>query len=258
MSYNVQVGIDSASYGDYITQSWRHLLPDSKRAVNLARIASWLSEFDVVALQEVDAGSLRSGFINQVNYLADLAGFPHCHQQQNRRVAGIAAHSNGILSKYASTQVIHHKLPSRIPGRGALELTLESGGVELLIVSVHLSLSHRARCLQLEYIAQLVKNAPHFVLMGDMNCPPSVVAKEFAKLGVKVKQGNKTRPTFPRWKPRHSYDQIWVSEDLKILGGEVLNYGVSDHLPISLEIEIPSWNEQDSYRKDALCSAIGY
>jgi len=252
------VGIDSASYGDYITQSWRHLLPDSKRAVNLARIASWLSEFDVVALQEVDAGSLRSGFMNQIHFLADLAGFPHCHQQQNRRVAGIAAHSNGILSKYASTQVIHHKLPSRIPGRGALELTLESGNVELLIVSVHLSLSHRARCLQLEYIAQLVKSAAHFVLMGDMNCPPSVVAKEFAKLGVKVKQGNKTKPTFPRWKPRHSYDQIWVSEDLKILGGEVLNYGVSDHLPISLEIEIPSSSEQEIQHKNALNSAIGY
>ncbi len=252
------MGIDSASYGDYITQSWRHLLPDSKRDINLARVATWLSDFDIVALQEVDSGSLRSGFINQVNFLADLAGFPHYHQQQNRRVAGLAAHSNAILSKYACRQVIHHKLPSRIPGRGALELSFESGDIEILIVSVHLSLSHKARCRQLEYIAHLVKEAPHFVLMGDMNCPPAVVSREFAKLGIKVKQGSRAKPTFPRWKPRHSYDQIWVSNELKIVGGEVLNYGVSDHLPISLEIEIPSSMENASRQTHELSKAIGY
>jgi len=102
-------------------------LPDSKRAHNLRQAADWLSSYDIVALQEVDGGSLRSQFINQVAFLASEGGFPHFHQQQNRRVAGLAAHSNGLLSKFASSHAIHHKLPGRIPGRGALEVTFGTG-----------------------------------------------------------------------------------------------------------------------------------
>jgi endonuclease/exonuclease/phosphatase family metal-dependent hydrolase len=240
LSYNVQVGIDSHRYRDYLTQSWRHLLPDSKRNGNLRSAADWLSSYDIVALQEVDGGSLRSQFVNQVAFLADRGGFPHYHQQQNRRVAGLAAHSNGLLSKFASSYVIHHKLPGRIPGRGALAVTFGAGEQQILVLSVHLSLSHRARTLQLKYIAELLNENPLFVVMGDMNCPSDAVSREFAKLGVKVKTNQQTAPTFPRWKPKHCFDQIWVSESLNIIKSEVLNLGVSDHRPISMEIEIPS------------------
>lgn len=239
LSYNLQVGIGSHSYGDYVTQSWRHILPDSKRDKNLTMAANWLSDYDIVALQEVDAGSLRSGFINQVAFLAELGGFPYYHQQQNRRVAGLAAHSNGMLSKFASSHVMQHKLPGRISGRGALQVTYGSGDQQIIVLSVHLSLSHKARCLQLKYIAELVKEIPYFVIMGDMNCPTEKVADEFKKYGLKVQQGEQFTPTFPRWKPKHCYDQIWVSRSLNIIKSEALNLGVSDHRPISMEIEIP-------------------
>lgn len=239
LSYNLQVGIESHSYGDYVTQSWRHLLPDSTRAGNLSNVADWLSNYDIVALQEVDAGSLRSQFINQVAFLADRGGFPHYHQQQNRRVAGLAAHSNGLLSKFASKHVIHHKLPGRIPGRGALQVNFEAGSNQILVLSVHLSLSHKARKLQLKYIAELLTEIPFFIIMGDMNCPTHKVSQEFESLGLKVQQGRQASPTFPRWKPKHCFDQIWVSQSLNIIKTEVLDLGVSDHRPISMEIEIP-------------------
>ncbi len=214
-------------------------MPDSKREANLSQAADWLSFYDIVALQEVDAGSLRSQFINQVEFLAVQGGFPHYHQQQNRRVAGLAAHSNGLLSKFASTYVVHHRLPGRIPGRGALEVGFNSGDQQILVLSVHLSLSSNARRLQLEFIAERVKRSPHFIIMGDMNCKTEMVSEAFEKLGIKVKQGSHHSPTFPRWRPKHRFDQIWVSQSLNIIKGEVLNLGVSDHLPISLEIEIP-------------------
>jgi len=240
LSYNLQVGIDSHSYGDYLTQSWRHVLPDSKRNGNLCRVATWLSNYDIVALQEVDAGSLRSQFINQIAFLADRGGFPHYYQQQNRRVAGLAAHSNGMLSKFASSHAIHHKLPGRVPGRGALQVTFGSEDQQVLVLSVHLALSHRARCLQLEYIAEVVKHTPYFIIMGDMNCTTDLVSEEFKKLGVNVQPSRQVTPTFPRWKPKHCFDQIWVSNSLNIVKTEVLNLGVSDHLPIAMEIEIPN------------------
>jgi len=219
-------------------------LPDSKRAHNLRQAADWLSSYDIVALQEVDGGSLRSQFINQVAFLASEGGFPHFHQQQNRRVAGLAAHSNGLLSKFASSHAIHHKLPGRIPGRGALEVTFGSGDHQVLVLSVHLSLSHSARKPQLEYIAELVKDIPYFIIMGDMNCPTYKVSEEFKRLGVKVKQGKKGTPTFPRWNPKHCFDQIWVSDSLNIIKSEVLHLGVSDHLPVAMEIEFPFDPEQ--------------
>ncbi len=240
LSYNLQVGIDSHSYGDYLTQSWRHLLPDSKRANNLRKAANWLSDFDIVALQEVDAGSLRSQFVNQIEFLAHQGGFPHYYQQQNRRVVGLAAHSNGLLSKYASCHAIHHRLPGKIPGRGALQVTFDTGEAQILVLSVHLSLSHKARCLQLKYIAELLKEESYFIIMGDMNCPAQQVSREFKKLGLKVQRDTHVTPTFPRWKPKHYFDQIWVSDSLNIIKTEVLNLGVSDHLPISMEIEIPN------------------
>ena len=249
LSYNLQVGIDSHGYRDYVTQSWRHLLPDSKRASNLRRAANWLSSYDIVALQEVDAGSLRSQFVNQVAFLANEGGFPHYHQQQNRRVAGLAAHSNGLLSKFASSHAIHHRLPGKIPGRGALEVTFGSGSRQVLVLSVHLSLSHSARKLQLKYIAELVKEIPFFVIMGDMNCPTYKVSQAFDKLGLKVKQSKHSSPTFPRWNPKHCFDQIWVSDSLNIIKSEVLDLGVSDHLPISMEIEIPDSHQQSIPRK---------
>jgi len=242
LSYNLQVGIDSHKYSDYVTQSWRHLLPDSKRNNNLCDVADWLSNYDIVALQEVDSGSLRTQFINQVAFLADRGGFPHYHQQQNRRVIGLAAHSNGMLSKFPSSHAIHHKLPSRIPGRGALQVTYGSGRQQVMVLSVHLSLSHKARLQQLRYIAGVLKETPYFIIMGDMNCPSDDVANELERLGLKIKHDRNVKPTFPRWKPKHCFDQILVSESLNIIKTEVLNLGVSDHLPIAMEIEIPRDN----------------
>lgn len=239
LSYNVQVGIESHNYSDYLLQSWRHILPDSKREVHLSNVANWLSDYDIVALQEVDAGSLRTQFVNQVAYLAEQGGFPHWHHQQNRFIGKFAAHSNGLLAKHPVEHVVHHSLPGRIKGRGALQATFGRGEQQLLVLSVHLALSPQARRKQLNYISQLLVNYPHFVIMGDMNCSPEQAAQEFDKHGLEVVASNNLRPTFPRWNPKHHFDQIWVSKNINIIDCQVMNLGVSDHLPISIEIEIP-------------------
>ncbi|MGX5175439.1 endonuclease/exonuclease/phosphatase family protein [Aliikangiella sp. IMCC44653] len=239
LSYNVQVGIGSHSYRDYVTQSWRHILPDTQRQNHLSEVAHWLAKFDIVALQEVDAGSLRTHYVNQIAYLADKGGFPHWHHQQNRRIGRFAAHSNGLLTKHPAQQIVRHRLPGRIKGRGALQVSLNAGSEQLLVLSVHLALSDQARKRQLSYISEMLKDYPYFVIMGDLNCTHEQAAQEFAKQGLKVKGGNPLQPTFPRWKPKHHYDQIWVSENLKIINSEVIDFGVSDHLPIMMEIEIP-------------------
>ncbi|MET1254907.1 endonuclease/exonuclease/phosphatase family protein [Aliikangiella maris] len=238
LSYNIQVGIGSHSYRDYVMQSWRHILPDSKRQAHLTEVAEWLKDFDIVALQEVDAGSLRTQFINQVAYLAQKGGFPHWHHQQNRHLGKFAAHSNGLLTKHPVDCIIHHKLPGRIAGRGAIQANFGKGDHQLLVISLHLALSGQARRKQLAYIGHLLKNHPYYVIMGDLNCDLTQAAEEFAKWGLDIQAGCR-QPTFPRWNPKYHYDQIWVSNNLKIINCQVMELGVSDHLPIMMEIEIP-------------------
>lgn len=54
LSFNIQVGINTQRYHHYLTRGWQHLLPHARRQQTLAQIAQLISEFDVVALQEVD------------------------------------------------------------------------------------------------------------------------------------------------------------------------------------------------------------
>ena len=67
LSYNIQSGVDTNRYRQYVTQSWKHLLPHKERLLNLNRIAAMIGEYDLVGLQEVDSGSLRSGFVDQTD-----------------------------------------------------------------------------------------------------------------------------------------------------------------------------------------------
>ncbi len=241
LSFNIQVGIDTNNYADYISKSWRHILPHPRRHINLSRIAEVISEYDIVALQEVDAGSLRSDYVNQVEHLAKLAGFPYWHLQRNRNLAKIAAHANGLLSNISAEVVTDHSLPGIIPGRGALQASFGCGEQPLIIMVVHLALSHRARCRQLKYIAEALSGFQHFILMGDMNCEPEDVVSQLIQYGVPAKRltNQQLLPTYPSWKPSKQLDQIVTSDHLQVERVHVVSEMISDHLPIAMEICLP-------------------
>ena len=100
LSYNVQAGISTARYRHYVTHSWKHVLPHPQRFSNLDRVARLVSDYDVIGLQEVDAGSLRSGYVNLTQYIGERAGLPFWYDQTNRRIGRIARHSTGLLSRF--------------------------------------------------------------------------------------------------------------------------------------------------------------
>ncbi|NVK88625.1 MAG: endonuclease/exonuclease/phosphatase family protein [Gammaproteobacteria bacterium] len=239
LSFNIQVGIETRRYSDYVSRSWRHLLPHAGRHINLEKIAALISDYDIVALQEVDAGSLRSSFVNQVEYLAQRAGFEHWHVQRNRNLAHIAAHANGLLSKIPAEVVVDHALPGLIPGRGALQVSFGSDELSLVVMVVHLALSKKAQRKQLKYIAETLSDYHHFVIMGDMNCEPNWLTDELHQCGLATKLMNDHQPTYPSWNPKRSFDQILVSESLEVNDVEVLPCVISDHLPIAMEINLP-------------------
>lgn len=239
LSYNIQAGVDTQCYREYVTKGWKHVLPHRERLKNLNRIASMLSSYDMVSLQEVDAGSLRSGFVDLTEYLAHRAGFPHWYRQINRNMGVLARHSNGFLSHFEPRQVEHHKLPGG-PGRGAMMFEFGSESDDLLLVSMHLALGRRARGKQLDFVSELVGHRKHVVVMGDLNAGcDSAEVRDFVT-GNGLQEAACDQATFPSWRPVRRIDHILVSRALKVIKARVLDYPLSDHLPISLELEMPN------------------
>ena len=239
LSYNIQAGIAANSYRHYLTHSWKHILPCPKRLDNLDCIARLLGGFDIVGLQEVDGGSLRSGFINQTEYLALSARFPYWYDQTNRNLGKFAQHSTGLLSRLCPAEVTEVKLPGMIPGRGALTVRFGHGADALILVIAHLALGRRARFRQLECIADVIGSYRHAIVMGDMNCGTDSREIDWLVKHTVLREPPHHLPTFPSWRPSRNLDQILVSSSLKVERIEALNYSFSDHLPIVMEVALP-------------------
>lgn len=240
LSYNIQSGLTTEKYSHYVTRSWKHLVPVPSRMSNLDGIARVLADYDIVGLQEVDAGSLRSGFVNQVQYLADYADFPHVFDQSNRKIGMISQHGNAILSRARPDAITEHKLPGLIPGRGVLDVRFGSGPDALHVLILHMALGRRGRLQQVGFLIELVRDYRHVILMGDMNCDSD--SPEMAVLldATRLCDAGPGLHTFPSWRPNRQLDHILVSPMIAVEQVSVLqDCGFSDHLPIAMSVRLP-------------------
>jgi len=243
LTFNIQAGIRTEGYRHYLTRGWQHLLPGVERMRNLDRIADLIADYDLVALQEVDGGSLRSGFVNQVEYLAQRAGFGYCYAQTNRDLGVLGQHGNGLLACVQPASLEDHKLPGMLPGRGAIVARFGSGRDALVVVSLHLSLGVGARDRQLAYVRDLIAPYQRVIVMGDLNShlDEVLVRSPLAATDLKPaasrlgRQGNKT---WPSWRPAVGLDHILVSEALTVRSCHVLDHCGSDHRPIAVEMDV--------------------
>ncbi len=239
LSYNIQSGLTTRNYSQYVTRSWKHLVPVPSRMTNLDSIAQIITSYDIVGLQEVDPGSLRSGFVNQVKYLADSAGFKHVFDQANRKIGVISQHSNAMLSRLQPSAINDHKLPGLIPGRGVLEVCFGEGPETLHVLILHMALGRRGRLRQMGFLADLVRDCRHVILMGDLNC-----GSDSPELAALLTTTHLCEPmpglfTFPSWRPDRQLDHILVSESLTVEKVQVLGHAYSDHLPIAMQVRLP-------------------
>ncbi|MCZ6617722.1 MAG: endonuclease/exonuclease/phosphatase family protein, partial [Gammaproteobacteria bacterium] len=221
LTFNIQVGIKTTGYGQYFTKGWKHVLPHGGHNQNLRRIADLVADYDLVALQEIDGGSIRSGFVNQVEYIADRAQFPYWYTQLNRDLGVFAQHGNGLLSRIAPIEMEDHKLPGAIPGRGAIVVRLPWAGERLLLVLLHLSLGDRSRHMQLEYVRGLIQNDEYVVVMGDMNSHLSELLFNSPLADTNLMPAEQVDPTYPAWRPDLALDHVLVSPGLNIREYEV-------------------------------------
>lgn len=241
ITYNIQVGIASRRFHHYLTHSWKHVLPHAESLSNLERIARVVHSYDIVALQEADAGSFRSLYVNQIEFLAQHASFPYWYSQTNRNLGKLAQHSNGLLSRRKPLCIYEHKLPGFIPGRGLLEAHYgRAGETPLVLLLVHLALSKRARLRQIAYIIRLVNRYEHVMVMGDFNCRAQSEEMALLHTHTRLCRPVDELPTFPSWRPHRNIDHILATPDIRIDEAQVLPHTVSDHLPIAVDITLPS------------------
>lgn len=240
MSYNAQVGIETLTYKHYFTRSAKHFLPCRQRDINFEKFAEFAAQCDFVGLQEVDGGSLRSGFVNHTQYLAKLSGHKYWIDRVNRNFMGIAKHSSGLISRHRPSAVYEYGLPGIIPGRGML--VARYGGDEdgLVVAVVHLALNKMTRMRQCEFISDVLEREKNIILMGDFNCLS--ISDE---INILVDRLSLADPidglkTYPSWNPKKNIDHILVSKHIEVNEAFVVDHAVSDHLPVCVKLKIPS------------------
>ena len=240
LSYNVQVGISTSRFRDYFTHGWKHVLPFSGRQRNLHQVARLMRGFDIVGLQEVDAGSLRSGHVNQTEYLARVAGFPFWRHRTNRDLGYIARHSLGLASRREPREIIRTRLPGAVPGRGMLMARFGEGDDSLLVAVVHLALGRGSRQRQMEAIAEYTRQHRHAIVMGDFNCLPDSPEMQHLQTSAGLVLPEEELYTYPSWRPSRHIDHILVTPGIQVEKASALNVPYSDHLPLALEVTLPA------------------
>jgi len=235
MTWNIQAGIGTARYRDYLLHAHRQLVHTRSKTVALQNIAAEIAPYDVVCLQEVDLGGRRAGYHSQVEAIALRSGHSHVAVQHNRTIPGISRHGNAILSHWPLVHVRDLKLPGRMAGRGCLVADIE-GPAPLRVACLHLSLGARDQVVQLAAVADALREAPAWVAMGDFNCGArSAPLEAFCEMsGGKLPLS--APKTFPSWRPRRDYDHIVSSRQLSLTHYRTERATFSDHLPLSASV----------------------
>lgn len=210
---------------------------------------------DVVALQELEAGSERAGGRHQPELLAAMLGWQVHYQPAMKGVAG-GSFGNALLSRLPSRLVAGGLLPQLQVGcvrepRGISWLAVSVGGSEVQVLVTHLGLSRRERRAQLDallgpaWLGDPGCRTPR-LLCGDLNCRPG--SPEHRRLESVLVDAALVAPpaagsaTFPARRPLVRLDHVLVSPDLRVVrttiprGPELRR--ASDHLPLIVDLEV--------------------
>ena len=200
---------------------------------------------DLVALQEVDKNTIRTGKVNQDIELSRLTKM-NCVFGSNITFQG-GQYGNAILSKFPIIKNKNFLLPNVDSGeqRGLLQSRIQISNKEnVLFFSTHLDhrRSDTERLASAEAINQIISldNKSPAILAGDFNdVPDSPTLKELGKVWLRTNK--KILRTIPASKPSRQIDYIFVQpkERWKIIESQILDEDIaSDHRAIFSIIEL--------------------
>ncbi len=208
--------------------------------LNLDRTAAVIksSQADIVALQEVERYSIRTGFQDQIKKLSEASGVNYAYGKSLHVLNG--EYGNGLLSKYPIQEYEVYELPSYSEQRTVLKAIINIDGYTMAVYNTHLGLKEAERKDQTEYIMQLLSQETFdYVLMGDMNSRSNRLSAFTDKLTDSAQGSEKAeQSTFAEGEVQERIDYIFAAPGLKVLGYDVISSEASDHNPVICEIEI--------------------
>jgi endonuclease/exonuclease/phosphatase family metal-dependent hydrolase len=214
---------------------------------------------DVAALQELDSGLVRTGFVDQAALIARQLNMHYHFHPALAMEAG--QYGNAILSRLHMRVRRAAELPS-LPGRdirekrGALWAKVAVGKGQLQFISTHLGLSRKERRAQASSLlgSQWLGHPecrPPVILCGDLNSTAWGAAYRLlcgTLLDVPRLLG-KARRTWPARLPLMRLDHVLVSPDVYAEDVEVpadsLALAASDHLPVIARLKVRDEGDVD-------------
>ena len=235
-----------------------HRCVGNDRRLDVARVAEVLAELkpDIVALQELDVGRVRTGRVDQAHEIArrlDMA----CHFHAALTVEE-ERYGDAILTCFPERLVQVGPLPGygRIPQlepRGALWVEVEIDGAPVQVINTHLGLVPREQQIQAAFLAGPAwLGHPHCqgpkILLGDFNATAtSVVYRTFVgRLSAARTLAKRKSPTatFPSPLPVLRIDHLFVSPEIRVKDVfapfSPLTRAASDHLPLVMDFDVTS------------------
>jgi endonuclease/exonuclease/phosphatase family metal-dependent hydrolase len=210
---------------------------------NLARITDFIKQQqpDVVGLIEVDTGSIRTGMVNQADFIARSLGHYSTYECKygvesvTQFMPIVRKQGNAFLAAPSVRGERFHYFNTGVK-RLIIELELD----EVAIFLVHLSLKYRHRQYQLRHLYDLVRRSRKPVIVaGDFNAfwgdHELYLFTQAAGLTSANAQG---LPSYPSHGPRMQLDFILHSTQIHVSRFEIPDVRYSDHLPLVCDFSI--------------------
>lgn len=218
--------------------------------IDLERLADIIkrTEPDLVALQEVDVKTKRSGGVDQAATLGELTGMHHTFAQAIPFQGG--HYGNAVLTRDPIRAFYHHKLRSE-PGHEKRSVGVASvepwDNVKMRVVFASAHLCHLSEQARLNQVRSIIGNRAYHgmatILAGDFNFTPDSDA-----YGAMINAGwvdaaaafGDAQPTVPADQRTMRIDYVFVqpAERWRVIDVQVLDEPIaSDHAPVLVELE---------------------
>ena len=207
---------------------------------------------DIVCLQELDVGRVRTRGVDQAHAIARELGM-HMLFHAALKVME-EQYGNAVLTARPARLVKAGPLPGVrlrpfLEPRGALWAAVEAGGAAVQVITTHLGLSRHERRAQIEELL-----GPHWlghpecgqpaILAGDFNAVPR--SGGYRRLASRMQDaqylldGHRPQPTYPSRYPLMRIDHVFVSGLVEVQRVEIVRSPLarvaSDHLPLLVDL----------------------
>lgn len=222
-------------------------LPGAGYLRSSQRILERLTDFihaedpDIVGLIEVDTGSVRTGMLNQAEYVAQRLGHYTAYECKygsssiNQRLPIVRKQGNALLAAPRVRGERFHYFETGIK-RLIIELELE----DCCVFLVHLSVKYRHRQYQLHALHDLVMQSPKpVVVAGDFNTFWGNHEIYLFMRATGLHSANTAGlPSYPARKPRSELDFVLVGDGIEVTRFSVPDVRLSDHRPIICDFTV--------------------